>query len=318
MKNAVVIGLGSISSFHIDAILNCANLYGVCDVDTKKADDISQKYKCKAFYDIKDAVKDENVDTVHICTPHYLHFEQAKLAAEHGKDVVLEKPATIDIEDYYELLRIVKEKNIKCMICLQNRYNPCIEYIKNNDLNLGNVLGVKGILTWKRTPEYYTSSNWRGKWQTEGGGLLINQAPHTLDLLAYFGGELTDVKGTISRRVLNGVIEVEDTAEATLYFKNGVRGIFYGTTGHADNSSYDLEIVYESGVLRYIFGKLLLLKDGDIRVLCNDAHTEGEKAYWGRSHNVIIANYYADGEYPHLEDYEKTAIILDTLLKNKI
>lgn len=94
MKNVVVIGLGAISEIHINSILSCAKLYGVCDIIKQKSDDISNKYNCKAFYSITDVVNDRNVDSVHICTPHYLHFEQAKLAAKNGKDIVLEKPAT--------------------------------------------------------------------------------------------------------------------------------------------------------------------------------------------------------------------------------
>ena len=317
-KKTVVVGLGAICENHIAPILKYSSLYGVCDIKKERSDSYSEKYNCKAFYDLSDVLNDKNVTTVHICTPHFLHFPMAKAAILAKKEVVLEKPAVMNMDEYYELKKL--SEKAKCMVVLQNRYNPCVKYIKGNwnNLGLGKLLGLKGLLFWYRSEEYYKESDWRGKYATEGGGLLINQAPHILDLLQYFGGEIDKLEGNSYTRFLSDVIEVEDTSEAVIYFKNSIKAFFYGTNGFPQNLPMDIELVFEEGSLKYDCSRLLKITDNKITELETDTTVSGEKSYWGAGHDDIIKSFYlTENDFPKIADYEQTAKIIDFLVNKK-
>lgn len=320
MNRTVVVGLGAVSEFHIEPVKRHATLYGVCDIVKEKADKIAKKNDCKAYYDYDEVIEDKNVDCVHILTPHYLHFPMAQKASLAGKKIVLEKPAVINTEEYKRLLETFEKNGTDCCIMLQNRYNNCISYMKENwnKLGLGRFLGLKGIVTWYRSNEYYSQSNWRGKYETEGGGLLINQSPHMIDLLCYFGGKVKEVKGTASHYFFDNIIEVEDTSEAVIFFENGVKALFYGTNGYVTNSPYDMEFVFEKGTVRYMYDKLYKITDGEMSVLCEDRTNEfKEKKYWGSSHDIVIKSFYSGGKYPVLKDYNEALTVIDYLIKKR-
>ena len=317
-KQTVVVGLGAICENHINPVLKYSSLYGVCDIAKEKAEKYSEKYNCKAFFDYDEMIKDENVTTVHICTPHFLHFPMAKAAILAKKEVVLEKPAVMNMDEFYELEKLSEDS--KCMIVLQNRYNPCVKYIKENwdNIGLGKLLGLKGLLFWYRSPEYYNESDWRGKYKTEGGGLLINQAPHILDLLQYFGGEIEKIEGNSYTRFLSDIIEVEDTTEGTIFFKSGINAYFYGTNGFPINNTMDIELIFENGSLRYDYNRLFKVVNGEIETLETDTAVSGEKSYWGAGHNDIIKKFYeTEDDFPKISDYEPVAKIIDFLVKRK-
>lgn len=318
MMNTVVVGLGAISPFHIEPVKKYATLYGVCDIIKEKADKIAKENSCKAYYDYDEVINDKNVDCVHILTPHYLHYPMAKKASLSGKKIVLEKPAVMNREEYDDLLKTFEENNTNCCVMLQNRYNKCIAYMKENmsDLNMGKLLGLKGIITWHRNKQYYLESGWRGSYKTEGGGLLINQCPHMIDLLCYFGGKVKEVKGTASHYFFDGKIEVEDTSEAVIFFENGAEALFYGTNGYVTNSPYDMEFIFEKGTVRYMYDKLFKIEDGEMSVICEDRSNDiKEKNYWGVSHNTVIKNFYNNKEYPTLKDYSEALTVIDYLIK---
>lgn len=317
MIKSVIVGCGAISAVHELAIKKFGELYGVCDISLDRAD----RYNTKHFNSIDDVLKDDNVDCVHICTPHYLHSEMLRAVIASGKAAIVEKPLAMNLSEimpFYDEL-----KNGKICVMLQNRYNHCIEEMKRiiSSAHYGKVKGLKGILTWERTPEYYIHDSWRGKYSTEGGGLVINQAVHTLDLLEYLGGKALSIKATADTRVLNDVIEVEDTAEATLWLENGVRAIFYATNGYVQNSSYDIEVICETAALRYIWGKLYLCTADGQKVICDDTTEYGGKKYWGDSHYTVIRNFYSslDGtelNYPDLDEGIKALRLTDALYES--
>lgn len=321
MKNTVLIGLGAIFPMHAIPVSEMGKLYGVCDIIKEKADENAGKYNCRAFYDIDEVLKDENVDCVHILTPHYLHFPMAKKASEAGKTVVLEKPAVMNMKEFYELTEIFEKNKTNNLVIFQNRYNPSIVYLKEHfeeiTSELGKFLGSKGILTWQRDESYYNLSDWRGKYATEGGGLIINQAPHIIDLLMYFGGELESVSGKASLRVLNDIIEVEDTCEAVLKFKNKTRSLFYGTNGYVTNSPYDMEFVFEKGVIRYMYNRLCKITENSASVLAEDIPGSGEKDYWGNSHKTLIKKFYNGEKCTDLKDYKQVCTVIETLVNTR-
>jgi len=168
----------------------------------------------------------------------------------------------------------------------------------------GKLLGLKGSVCWLRDENYYTSSDWRGKWATEGGGLVINQAIHMLDMLDFIGGGAEAIKGSIDTRMLHDVIEVEDTAEATLYFGGNVRGFFFATNAYCHNEPFEITLTFERGIVRYMNGKLF---DENFNIIAEDRSADGGKPYWGDSHRVVIDNFYSSlaGEeksYPTIFD----------------
>lgn len=297
-KNAVVVGYGCIAPVHTDVLERCENaiLYGICDCDTERLEMAKEKYDCKLYSSYDDVLADKDVDVVHICTPHYLHAEMIIKAVECGKYVVVEKPVAISFDEINRVRKICKgrEKNV-CAI-LQNRFNACVKEMKRiiDSKEYGKVICGKTALTWHRTPEYYARGEWRGKWATEGGGVVVNQAIHVLDLTEYLGGRFDEVEASIHNRTLKDCIEVEDTAEAIITTKDGARIVFYATNGYAKDSQFDIEIEFEKAKLRYIYGSLYLVKDNEMKFIVKDERKKViGKAYWGSSHDELINRFYA-------------------------
>ncbi len=302
--NVCIIGYGAIGKIHagILAKTDRVNLYAICDTDKERADKGAKEYNAKALYSFDDCIKDENIDCVHICTPHYLHFEMITKAIDAGKRVVAEKPVVMKKSELDTLLFSYDASKIYPIV--QNRTNPCVQKLKDiiQNENCGALKGVKGILTWHRDKTYYDEAEWRGTKEFEGGGVLINQAVHTLDLMCCFAGKAKSVEATVSNKSLKGVIDVEDTVEAFIEFENGARGVFYATNAYADNSSMQVELVFENKLLQYINGKLFV----DDECVCTDKTEYIGKRYWGSGHESVMDDYYVYGSDFCLNDVSNT------------
>ena len=318
--NVCIVGYGAIGPVHAESVslIDNINLYAICDTDKVRADVGASEHNCKALYSFDDCLLDKNIDSIHICTPHYLHFDMIKKAIDSGKSVVVEKPATMTKDEFYYLLDNYKDAPIFPII--QNRTNLCIKKLKEiteNDTNIGKLVSVKGILAWYRDESYYKSGDWRGKKAYEGGGVLINQAVHTLDLLTYFAGEVESVSASASNKSLKGIIEVEDTVDAYLKFKNGTTGIFYATNAFNPGSSVFVDFVFENAVFRYIDGKLY--KDGE-HIATDESKFLG-KAYWGSGHERTLYDHYVNKKDITLKDVKATMdamfAIYESAEKNK-
>lgn len=296
MKNICIVGYGAIGPVHARSLENVENakLYAVCDIIPERANACG----VISYTDFDQMLKDENIDSVHICTPHYLHFEMIKKALAAGKEVVCEKPVTMTSDEFHQLLEL--ESSCKVCVVLQNRLNPCIEKLKEIMPELGKINAIKGILTWHRSMDYYNSEAWRGKWATEGGGLLINQAVHTLDLMAHLGGGVKSVQAYKANFSLKD-IEVEDTFTAHLNFGN-FTGVLFATNAYATNSSVQIEIVFEKALVRYMDSKLYLNDE----VICEDAKAEYGKSYWGSGHHKLFKNFYDKREFFSPHDIKNT------------
>lgn len=304
MKRVCVVGYGAVGPVHAEAVTKAegAELCAICDIDRERLERGVEKYGTKGYEDFKEMLKDPAIDAVHICTPHYLHYGMIVEALDAGKEVVAEKPVTMTREQFEKLL--THQNAGKICVVLQNRLNPCAETLKEilERGTLGTVKGIKGILTWHRTKEYYGTDAWRGKWATEGGGVLINQAVHTLDLLVYFAGEVKSVQGHICNYSLKQDIEVEDTVQAYLNFGEGRKGIFLATNAYSVNSAPEIELVCENGTARYMDGKLWV--NGEF--LAEDSVPLEGKAYWGTGHERLIRDYYEKGQHFSVFDIQNT------------
>lgn len=298
MKNACIVGYGSIGPVHAHAIDLCqdATIYAICDIDKEAADKGAKEHNAKAIYSFEEALSDPNIDVVHICTPHFLHAKMAMDAIFSGKDVVLEKPAAMTKEEFEKLYECYLNSDRKILVCFQNRTNPCIRKMKelfHNDNTLGELKGITGTLRWCRTNAYYDKAEWRGTWDYEGGGVIINQSSHLVDMILLFGGSPEYVKASISTKLLEDCIEVEDTADALFFFENGLRASFFATNTYSSNLPYELELSFENTILRYADNFLYRIdKDKLPEIICSDNKSHPGKDYWGSGHQTIIDDFY--------------------------
>lgn len=230
-----ILGCGRIFNKHANAIVEHlkdeAELVAVCDNVEKKAKIAGEKYKIPYFFDKDKMIEKlgDKFDVISILTPSGFHSEHSIWAATNGKNVVVEKPMALSLQDADNMIKSCDNAGVKLFVVKQNRYNLPIVKLKEA-LDSGRfgklVLGTIRV-RWCRTDEYYNLDNWRGTWKMDGG-VLTNQASHHIDILEWFFGEPLNVFA-VSRTALSN-IEVEDTAVAVIQFVNGALGIVEATT----------------------------------------------------------------------------------------
>lgn len=298
LKTAII-GCGNIFPVHADVLKNLADVELTYVVDNQKsrAKAAASKYNCSYLTDYR-KLFNLQLDVVHVCTPHYLHLPMTADLLEHNLNVLLEKPLTLNYQTGCQLAQLAAGSSSKLGVVFQNRFNPNNQKAKQllSRGELGKIKGIKGFVTWHRDKNYYLQDSWRGSYQTEGGGVLINQAIHTLDLMQWFVGDVAELKASIDTRLLQNIIEVEDTAEATLYFVNGAVGIFYATNTFTSNSPVEIVIDCEKASLQLVGNRLLKIESGIVEELQIQAEKEpaNYKSYWGNSHQKIISGFYKD------------------------
>jgi predicted dehydrogenase len=223
LKTALV-GVGKVTDMHARALakLKESAFTAVCSRSREKGEDYAARYKIKAYTDVAEMINREQVDVVIICTPHPNHREPTIAALEAGAHVLIEKPLASSLEDCDAMIEASKRcgKQIG-VVCQRRWYRPAMRVKEAIDAGkIGKpVFGTVNMLGW-RDKSYYDSDPWRGTWKGEGGGVLVNQAPHQLDMLQWFMGEIDECYGHWSN-LNHPYIEVEDTANAILKFKNG-------------------------------------------------------------------------------------------------
>lgn len=322
---SLIIGCGAISHTHVNAIktLGLSEIVAVSDVKPERAEALADEAGgVGVFSDYRQMLDDTSPENavVHICTPHYLHAQMAIDAMKRGFDVYLEKPCAMTVAEAKKIERVSRETGKRVCVSFQNRLvNTTLEAKRIlADGSLGALRGIKGIVTWERSGKYYTESAWRGKWSTEGGGVLMNQSIHTLDLMYCFGGKVERVEGSVALRKNRGTIEVEDTAEATIWFENGVTGIFYATNCHVVSTPAELELVCERGSLIIRNDRLYVNADGVLReATTNDGAAVG-KAVWGAGHVAMIGEFYKailgeGGDYCDISDGYRVLEIIERI-----
>ncbi|MBA3530104.1 MAG: Gfo/Idh/MocA family oxidoreductase, partial [Propionibacteriaceae bacterium] len=176
----------------------------------------------------------------------------------------------------------------------QNRYNATSQAVRSllDSADIGKVLGGSATVMWQRSADYYRAKPWRGRWETSGGGLLINQAINTLDLLQWFLGDVSTVRGQVATHVLADTIEVEDTAELVLSHSSGARSVLYATLANPANSPVTLEIIAEDATLFLRNDLTISYADGRVEVVPERAAPTVGRAYWGVSHELLIRDFY--------------------------
>ncbi|MDO9463925.1 MAG: Gfo/Idh/MocA family oxidoreductase [bacterium] len=253
MKNVRigVIGAGCMASLHMNNIKKTENaeLTCVCDVDLERAKAAGQKYNCRVFNDHKELLKGKVSDAVMIVTPHYFHTTTGIDALNAGHHVLVEKPISVHKADCERLIAAHKKNNKLVFAAMFNmRTDPHYKKIKQliDSGELGALIRVTWIITnWFRTNAYFASGSWRATWKGEGGGVLLNQCPHQLDLFQWLCGMPKKVHGFCGIGKRHN-IEVEDEVTAYMEYKNGATGVFITSTGEAPGTNR-LEIAGECG-----------------------------------------------------------------------
>lgn len=295
LKSAII-GCGLIHKSHVKGIeaSEYATLSAVCDIDRAAADKAANENAVKAYYSIDELLNDGEFDVLHICTPHYLHAEMAIKAMQHKKHVICEKPMAIHSADARKMIEAAKENGVLLGVSFQNRYNSSSIYIKEllKSGRMGKIIGARAFVTWDRSEKYYALADWRGKIATEGGGVLINQAIHTLDLMQWFiDSPAKEIKSSISTKRLEGFVETEDTADALITFENGVRAVFFATVCYTNNAPIMLELHCENGTI-LLADKLRVKIKGEDEIELDVNRPTCEKDYWGTGHGCLINEFY--------------------------
>lgn len=233
MINIALIGCGRIAKRHADLLGNNqikgAKLVAVCDIVTERADKYALQFNVPAFYSINDLLNFSDIDAVAILTPSGLHAEHAILVAKAGKHVIVEKPMALKLEDADEMIKACDTAGVKLFVVKQNRFNvPVVKLREALQANrFGKLILGTVRVRWARDQSYYDNDSWRGTWKYDGG-VLTNQASHHVDLLEWMMGDVESVHARAVTALAN--IETEDTAVATIKFRNGALGIIEATT----------------------------------------------------------------------------------------
>ncbi len=246
-----IIGLGLIADFHARAIADAAGakLVAVCGRDALKARVFAANYGPDIFstHDLAAFLARPDLDAVCIATPSGAHLEPTLAAARAGKHIVIEKPIEITLARMDQLLDGVAATGVKLMPIFQARFGEGARTVKAAVAagRLGRLTLASAYVKWQRTPSYYADS-WHGTFALDGGGALINQAIHAIDLLQWFAGLPAEVFSWNTRRVHTG-IEVEDTAVATLRYPGGALGTIEATTAAYPGWARRIELCGENG-----------------------------------------------------------------------
>lgn len=245
-----IIGVGSMGRFHIDKLASVkpVSIAAICDIKKDRADEVAAKCGCPAFTDHTALLKSKLCDAVLIATPHYDHTTIGIAALKAGLHVLVEKPISVHKADCERLIAAHRNKKQVFAAMFNQRTDPRYRKVKElvDTGALGKLDRITWIITdWFRTEAYYASGGWRATWGGEGGGVLLNQCPHNLDLWQWMFGMPQTVRGFCKIGSKHN-IEVEDDVTAVLGYDNGCTGVFITSTGEAPGTNR-LEVAGEHG-----------------------------------------------------------------------
>lgn len=300
-----IIGCGNIFPMHAESIRqftdDIAYLSAVCDIKKERAKKAGKKYNCRYYFNYKDMLIKEKPDIVHICTPHYLHSEMSIFAAENNIHIFQEKPLGLNADDAYKIYKKIKNSKIKFAICFQNRYNPSSQLAKKliSSGQMGKIYSAKLILTWHKPDEYYLKSDWKGTFEKEGGGVVIDQAIHSFDILNWlFESEIDYIYCNTANR-LHKIVKVEDEAAGVIVYKNNSYINFYTISHYSYDDDVLMEIHCEKGRIKIIkdSASALFYKTNKVMEAKPNPkdyidYGNGVKDYWGVCHSIEIREFY--------------------------
>jgi UDP-N-acetyl-2-amino-2-deoxyglucuronate dehydrogenase len=230
-----IIGCGKIAQTHATALQSISNadLVAACDVDEGRAKAFAEQYGATGvFTDPGELFRSGTVDAVIVCTPHPAHAPVVVAAAEAGVHVICEKPISDKLSEADRMVEAADKAGISFSVIFQRRWWPSAQRIRKaiDEGRIGNLTLGECVSKLWRPADYFASDPWRGKWATEGGGVLMNQAVHAIDQFQWFMGPAVEVFGRYATLKHGAYIDVEDTAVATFVFANGALGSLLAST----------------------------------------------------------------------------------------
>jgi UDP-N-acetyl-2-amino-2-deoxyglucuronate dehydrogenase len=245
-----IIGAGLIADFHAKAIqsLENARLAGICGSNPLNVKNLAQKYNCKAFSDVEEMLRSGGIDIVTIATPNGAHMGPTIEAAKYGIHVICEKPLEISLDRIDRMIKAHAEAGTRLGGIFNYRFSDTLPHLKKavDNGRFGTITYASIHVPWWRNESYY-KDNWHGTKILEGGGALLNQSIHMIDIMQYLIGPVDSVQGYVA--TLAHQIEVEDTGAAVLQFKNKALGVIYGTTASFPGQFRRLEITGTKGTV---------------------------------------------------------------------
>lgn len=311
-----IVGCGVISPTHAKCIaeLPDAQLVAVCDIVEEKARRLAAQYPADVYVDYQRMLERSDIDVITVLTPSGLHAQIAIDAARAGKHVIVEKPMDVTIAQADAMIETANSAGVKLCIISQHRFDPPIVALK--DAICQNKLGQLNFggshTKWYRSQEYYDSGDWRGTWALDGGGALINQSIHYVDLLTYIMGPVEEISAyTATRAHLR--IEVEDIAVAAVRFASGAVGLLEGNTAaypglcaRLDIYGSDGSVVIENDRVKdwnLRSGEAYLSDDGPVGLIAGSSSHD----IWHHSHKKQIADMLSairENREPLVNGYE--------------
>jgi UDP-N-acetyl-2-amino-2-deoxyglucuronate dehydrogenase len=253
-----IIGCGNIAPFHAKSIQKTkgARLVVVGDTISKNAERVGKEFQVQWTNDMDTILSDPRVEVISIATPSGLHRDIAVAGARAGKHLVVEKPLEITLEKCDDIIRAARENMVKLSVIFPSRFKDGAKALKTaiERKRFGRIALADAYVKWYRSEEYYKSGAWRGTWALDGGGALMNQSIHTVDLLQWLMGEVESVEAYTATTTHE--IEVEDNACAILKFKNGALGVIEGSTSCYPGSDDQIAIHGEKGTAVLVAGKI--------------------------------------------------------------
>jgi predicted dehydrogenase len=277
---------------HIRALVDSGEeISALCDVLPERCRAAAESYGIspKIYTDYIEMLDSGEVESVHICTPHYLHAPMIVEALKRNIHVLSEKPVAINESQLSDIESALKDTVATLGVCFQNHYNPAIKYAREFLLNR-EVVSATATVMWQRDKDYYKSGAWRGRWDTEGGGVMINQAIHTLDLMRFLCGMPESVIAHTDNISLKGEIEVEDTAFGRFTLPSGNVFTLFATNAMTYSFPPTITIHADHDTIYIIGDGTVLIND---KVISKHHPKRGVgKRVWGQGHGLLIRDFY--------------------------
>ena len=295
-----IVSGGNISQTHARAVreIDGAEVSAVFGANPEKVKQLAETYNCAAYRDFDSFLQHKPLDVVLIGSPAGLHAEQGIRSARNGLHVLTEKPLDITTEKCDALIAECERAEVKLGVFFQDRTTPDIRKLKEviDSGRLGKIILVSARVKWYRPEEYYKGSRWRGNLALEGGGALISQGIHTIDLLLWLLGDVTQVSGKAITALHD--VEVEDTVVATLEFASGAIGTVEAATSAYPGYARRLEITGTEGTIILENDNIIA---ADLRTPSPDIVSKIEKADSERSTSAVISD--VSGHRRIIEDF---------------
>lgn len=317
-----IIGCGMIANFHAKAIADIedAKLVACYDRATPRAQALADEYGCQMYESLEEMLAQSEVEVVTICSPSGAHMEPCVAAAEAGKHVIVEKPLDVTLPRCDAMIEACEKAGVKLATIFPSRFHQSSQLMKQaiESGRFGTLALGDAYVKWFRTQEYYDSGAWRGTWKLDGGGALMNQAIHSVDLLLWLMGPVVDVMAHTAT-VAHERIEVEDVAAATVRFANGALGSIEATTAGFPGSLKKIEIsgstgtaiLEEEDIIKWEFAEATAEDDKLREEMSGKTETGGgaadPTAIGHHAHAELFRDFLAairDGRAPAIDGYE--------------